>query len=136
MEILNKENFQRILAIVDADFERLECLPNVPNLILTDTHDLETMLIQSPALDKVLAEIGSEEKITKFGKDIRSVLLQAGKPIGYLRSCTILNGARSQLTLSVLFPSVLWLKLLKYIQVSADIAARYGFVIVLKPIPI
>jgi hypothetical protein len=42
------------------------------------------MLIQSPALDKVLAEIGSEEKITKFGKDIRSALLQTGKPIGYL----------------------------------------------------
>ena len=41
----------------------------------------------------------------------------------------------SDLTLSVLFPSVLWLKLLKYIQISADIAARPGFVIVLKPIP-
>lgn len=82
--ILDKENFQGILAIVDADFERLESLPNIPNLIFTDTHDLETMLVQSPALDKVLAEIGSEEKITKFGKDIRSVLLQSGKPIGYL----------------------------------------------------
>jgi len=82
--ILDKENFQGILAIVDADFERLEGLPNIPNLIFTDTHDLETMLIQSPALDKVLAEVGSEQKITKFGKDIRSVLLQAGKPIGYL----------------------------------------------------
>jgi len=84
LKILNKENFQRILAIVDADFDRLEGLPNIPNLIFTDTHDLETMLIQSPALDKVLAEVGSEEKITKFGKDIRSVLLQSGKPIGYL----------------------------------------------------
>jgi hypothetical protein len=31
------------------------------------------------------------------------------------------------LTLSVLFPSVLWLKLLRYIRVNADIAAHYGF---------
>lgn len=43
--------------------------------------------------------------------------------------------AASDLTLSVLFPSVLWLKLLRYIRINADIAARYGFKIVLKPIP-
>lgn len=43
--------------------------------------------------------------------------------------------ATSDLTLSVLFPSVLWLKLLRYIQISADIAARHGFEIILKPIP-
>jgi len=92
LEILNKEDFQGILAIVDADFDRLESLLSIPNLILTDTHDLETMLIQSPALDKVLAEVGSEEKITKFGKDIRSVLLQAGKPIGYLLWISQIHG--------------------------------------------
>jgi hypothetical protein len=39
--------------------------------------------------------------------------------------------AASDLTLSVL-----WLKLLNYIQTNADITARYGFEIVLKPIPI
>ena len=43
--------------------------------------------------------------------------------------------AASDLTVSVLFPSVLWLKLLRYIRINADIAARYGFEIVLKPIP-
>jgi hypothetical protein len=84
LRILEKDNFQGVLAIVDADFDHLEGLPSIPNLILTDTHDLETMLIQSPALDKVLAEFGSEGKISKFGKDIRSALLQAGKPIAYL----------------------------------------------------
>jgi hypothetical protein len=43
--------------------------------------------------------------------------------------------AACDLTLSVLFPSVLWLKLLRYIRINADIAARHGFEIVLKPIP-
>jgi len=43
--------------------------------------------------------------------------------------------ATCDLTLSVLFPSVLWLKLLRYLQISADIAARHGFEIILKPIP-
>ena len=60
LEILEKSNFQRVLAIVDADFDRLENLANKrPNLLPTDTHDLETMLIKSPALEKVVAEFGS-----------------------------------------------------------------------------
>jgi hypothetical protein len=44
--------------------------------------------------------------------------------------------ATCDLTLSVLFSSVIWSKFLKYIQVNADIAASYGFEIILKPIPI
>ncbi|PZV17772.1 MAG: hypothetical protein DCF20_05225 [Pseudanabaena sp.] len=39
------------------------------------------------------------------------------------------------LTLSVLFPSILCLKLLRHIRISDDIAVRYGFEIILKPIP-
>jgi hypothetical protein len=85
LEILEKLNFQGILAIVDADFDRLQDeLSANPNLLRTDTHDLETMLINSPALDKVVAEFGSEEKINKFNRDIRTVLLEAGMPVGYL----------------------------------------------------
>jgi hypothetical protein len=89
--ILGKDNFQGILAIVDADFDHLKGLPSIPNLIRTDTHDLETMLIQSPALDKVIAEIGSEVKIAQFSQDVRSLLLAAGKPIGYLLWISLLQ---------------------------------------------
>jgi len=84
--ILENPEFQGILAIVDADFDHLAVSPHrSPNLLRTDTHDLETMLLQSPALDKVVAEFGSEEKVDKFRKDIRAALLEAGIPIGYLR---------------------------------------------------
>ncbi len=84
--ILEKSSFQGILAIVDADFDRLTTSEhNSPNLLRTDTHDLETMLIQSSALDKVIAELGSEEKITKFGRDVRTALIEAGMLVGYLR---------------------------------------------------
>ncbi|MGL6139372.1 MAG: DUF4435 domain-containing protein [Planktothrix sp.] len=83
--ILEKDNFDGILAIVDADFDHLETSPHTnPNLIRTDTHDLETMLINSKAFDKVISELGSQEKITKFGRDIRTALLEAGMPVGYL----------------------------------------------------
>ena len=85
LDILDKSSFQGVLAIVDADFDRLETLPSSsPNLLRTDTHDLETMLINSPAFNKVVAEFGSEEKITKFNRDITAALLEAGQPVGYL----------------------------------------------------
>lgn len=86
LEILKKSNFQGVLAIVDADFDRLEAsLDRSPNLLRTDTHDLETMLINSPALEKTIAEFGSEEKIKKLDRDIRTILLEVGVSIGYLR---------------------------------------------------
>lgn len=86
LEILDRSNFCGVLGIVDADFDRLESLShNSPNLLLTDTHDLETMLLNSPALDKVVREFGSEEKISKLGMDVRAALVEAGISIGYLR---------------------------------------------------
>ncbi|MCU0547334.1 MAG: DUF4435 domain-containing protein [Oscillatoriaceae cyanobacterium Prado104] len=86
LDILEKSNFAGVLAVVDADFWIVEgTVPSSPNLFLTDTHDLETMLLKSPALEKVLAEHGSEAKIKLFAKDIRQTLLESAKIIGYLR---------------------------------------------------
>jgi Protein of unknown function (DUF4435) len=85
LKILDKSNFHGVLAIVDADFDRLETSSHhSPNLLRTDTHDLETMLLNSFALDKVIAEFGSEEKIIRFGRDVRTALLEAGISVGYL----------------------------------------------------
>lgn len=86
LDILDRSNFKGILAIIDADFDRLEnSVDESINLLRTDTHDLETMLIDSPALDKVMAEFGSEEKIAKLQLDVRTSLVEAGISIGYLR---------------------------------------------------
>jgi len=88
--ILEKDKLLGVLAIVDADFMVLEEMqPSSQNLLLTDMHDLELMIINSPALEKVLVELGSTEKISKlektYKKDIRSLLLESAMPIGYLR---------------------------------------------------
>ena len=90
LEILENTNFLGVVAIVDADFWQLEGVePTSPNLFITDTHDLETMLLESPSLDKLLDEFGSEQKITNFTvnskMEVRQVLLAAARPIGYLR---------------------------------------------------
>lgn len=86
LNILEQANVTGVLAIVDADFEILEgTVPLSQNLLFTDTHDLETMLLKSPALEKVLLEHGSETKIKGFGKDVRQTLLENANIIGYLR---------------------------------------------------
>jgi Protein of unknown function (DUF4435) len=86
LSALEESNFQGILALADADFDRLKTsYHDSPNLIRTDTHDLETMLLNSPALEKLLAEFGSEEKIGNLGRDVRSLLLETAMTVGYLR---------------------------------------------------
>lgn len=90
LTILESERFVGLLAIVDADFDRLEGLSSSSsNLHFTDTHDLETMILQSPALEKVLAEFGSENKIDGFvsrhNSSLRLILLISGSHLGYLR---------------------------------------------------
>ncbi len=88
LAILDKVFFKGVLAIVDADFEHIYgYVCNSPNLVRTDTHDLETMLLNSHALEKVIGEFGSEDKASKLNMntDIRKILLDDGILIGYLR---------------------------------------------------
>ncbi len=98
LKILEESNFQGVLAIVDADFDRLTPPTDQKstNLLYTDSHDLETMLINSPAFDKVISEFGSQEKISQFNQDIRLVILESAVPIGYLRWISL--GDRLNLT--------------------------------------
>jgi hypothetical protein len=55
---------------VDADFDRIEGrTPPSANLVFTDLHDLECMLIRSTAFDALLSEFGSSEKLQRFDRD-------------------------------------------------------------------
>lgn len=94
LRILDRDEFVGVLAIVDADFWRIEDgIFHSPNLFITDSHDIETMMLASPALEKILMEWGSENKIQEFvrqhGKDVRQILLEIGQPVGYLRLVSI-----------------------------------------------
>jgi hypothetical protein len=93
LSILEKEdNFRRVVAVIDADFSRIEQqILDSNNLFLTDEHDLEMMLIKSAAFDKLLKERGSEEKIKAFTEDIRETLLKLGQEIGKLRWLSLRN---------------------------------------------
>ena len=83
---LEIDKFKGILTIVDADFWRLDGIkPDSMNLLLTDTHDLETTMLSSNALDKVISEFGSIPKIKKHVDSIPDRLLNCALPIGLFR---------------------------------------------------
>ena len=82
LKLLENGGFDGVLTIVDADFWRLDGIePNSSNLLLTDSHDLETMILSSDALDNVPSEFGSTSEITKFGRPLRKILLECGLPM-------------------------------------------------------
>jgi len=86
INILNIENFKGVMAIVDADFWNLDgTKPSWSNILLTDSHDLETMLFNSGAFEKILVEFGSQKKIAQLPKPPRDILLENALPIGLLR---------------------------------------------------
>jgi hypothetical protein len=87
---LDSRGFAGVLGIVDDDCDSLDfrMLPS-PNLIATDAHDLECLLLRSPALDRVLGEYGSKIKIKNFEKSrgigVRDALVGLGLELGLLR---------------------------------------------------
>ena len=93
---LDSRGFSGTLGVIDADFDQIENKQwGSRNLIILETHDLETLLIRSAALDEVLLGFGSKNKIKKFGCNIRNTLVAAAISIGCLR----LHSLRTKLDL-------------------------------------
>jgi hypothetical protein len=86
IHLLEEARFAGVLGLVDADFDRIEQrAPESPNVLVGESHDLEGMLLNSSALDALLVEFGSRDKIDRFGRDVRETLLSNAFPIGCLR---------------------------------------------------
>ena len=86
IETLKREGYRGLVGVVDGDFDRIEgraCQNS--NVVMLDSCDLEAMLVRSGALERILGEIGSRDKMAAFGRDIRLVLTEAAVPIGCLR---------------------------------------------------
>lgn len=84
--ILDGEHFSGLLTIVDADFDYLESIhPPSPNILYSDTHDLETMLLSSSSLSKVLSELLSVPRAKTMPAPVLDLAFQAALPLGYFR---------------------------------------------------
>jgi hypothetical protein len=93
---LDRRPFHGALAIVDDDFDTLESKPKLSrNLIATDAHDLECLLLRSRALEAVLAEYGDHARIHAFvqqhNQSVREALLDRGLMLGKLRWLALRN---------------------------------------------
>lgn len=85
---LESRKMQGILGIVDADYWLIEGITPDNNILITDTHDVETMILQSPALEKVIKEFLPGDKlfvINSLANELRQEIVKAGLPLGYIR---------------------------------------------------
>ncbi len=92
--VLCSARYKAFVSIVDSDFWYLKNIkPGYKNLFITDTHDLETLLIKTPALENIIKEFCDESKLKKMessiGKDVRDLLLHSASELGYFRFCSL-----------------------------------------------
>lgn len=90
LKILEDDGVEGILTIMDADFWHLEGIePGSGNLLLTDTHDLETMILSSSeVMDKILSGFVASKKEKLLPRPIIDLVLENTLPVGFLRWMT------------------------------------------------
>lgn len=93
---LDRGHVGGVLGIVDEDYDGV--LGNglsSSNLVAVSPHDLECLLCHTTALDKVLAEFGTPEKLVAFttsSGDVRDALLERALVFGQLRWAALACG--------------------------------------------
>lgn len=96
IELLERNGFEGVLALVDLDYDGLRGeVRNSDHIVYTEEHDVECMLVKSRALDSVLMEFGSRKKLESLrlsGVDVREILLNAVRPIGVARYISLSEG--------------------------------------------
>lgn len=87
--LLDNQNFEKALGVVDLDYDWADSVRYSPRVTPTDFHDLEMMMIDSDAFQKVLVEYGDAEKINAFEFKARTpvfnALIERALPFGLLR---------------------------------------------------
>lgn len=99
VEILEShDGVQGFLGIVDADFGHVDgSLPTSENIVVTDDHDVEMMIVKTKAFSAVLRELGSRAKVRNFPdreRGIRDALMQKALIIGHLRHLSVTDDLR------------------------------------------
>lgn len=86
-----------VLGIVDDDYDSLLGLANPSvNLIRTEARDIETLMLSSPAFDRVLTELGDPGKIhtleQREGRSVSDAFVSRALIFGQLRYLNAVNG--------------------------------------------
>jgi Protein of unknown function (DUF4435) len=97
LDRLEDEGFPGVVAIVDADFDRLSGRAyELDGLCLTDKHDIDLTIFSSTAFDKYIFEYADGELCRNvFNSDITTIrtwILKAALPLAYCRFVSELRG--------------------------------------------
>ncbi|MGX5643067.1 hypothetical protein ACWKUB_28115 [Bacillus toyonensis] len=95
IQILNEREFNSKVGIIDSDFSKiLNDEVDVENLFLTDFHDSEVMMFESPALEMVLSMYVTREKLETFldKREIREIIIKLAEEIGLLKLANYVHG--------------------------------------------
>ncbi len=91
LHLIEQLNLPGILAIVDSDFWHLDgIVPNSQNVLVTDNHDIEMMIVNSKSFDNLLKELTQDHKVpshpnSRGFNDVRELVFALAKPLAYLR---------------------------------------------------
>lgn len=91
ISLARENNIQGILSFVDSDHDRiLNQLPEDEDIVVTDFYDCEILMIMTKALDCVIGEYASKNKLRHFleqsvQNDLRAALFDICIPIGMFR---------------------------------------------------
>lgn len=99
IEILESHGgVQGFMGIVDADFGHVDgSLPTSRNIVVTDDHDVEMMIVKTKAFSAVLRELGADDKIGNFPggeRGVRPALMQEALIVGHLRHLSVTDDLR------------------------------------------
>lgn len=90
LDLLEDEAFPGVVALVDADFDRIHGIDHgLQNLVMTDGHDMDLTIMASDALEKYLSKVAEAEKLQKFGADsttlVRETIYNSASPVACCR---------------------------------------------------
>jgi hypothetical protein len=88
MEELSVEIPEKILAICDADQDHLSGSINTYediSVFVTDYHDAETLMINSPSLEAFINEYSANDKMEQFSDELSNKVFDAAYTLGLLR---------------------------------------------------
>lgn len=87
----------KALGLIDDDFDSILGISyDTSHLVPTDTHDVETLLLSSPALDKTVSEYANQDMLRRLEDDERTnfsvSLLKRALPFGRYRLINAVHG--------------------------------------------
>ena len=134
IKALNVASIKGVIAIIDSDYDRLLGIEiEEENIIITDTHDIETMILQSDAFEKFEDEFGDDEKIRLYeeekGDDVLDKILGVGADIGKMRLISMRDGLNldfSSVSIGDYFNDDLDFELMNYLRQVLYVSKKLG----------